>query len=412
MTRTVPLLPRPLVSQLSRSARRFRLRSLGPDLSAGPGRPLVVGFFGAPSGIGTGARLIFDALHTGGYDPAAADLTERFMPGLDQIDWRRGRTIREDDGRGPVIVHVNAPEAIYALSDLGAKYLAGRARLAYWAWEFERLPSDWTKELSWFHEVWAPSRFTAQAIDRVAGTKTVRAVGYPLAPAEITAEEIDAVRESLAAGKSRLVLHAYDARSSMDRKNPLGAIRAFRQGAQNAPAARLVLKATSWGWQPGQDRRILEAIAGDERIHLMTEPLSDREMSALIAAADIYLSPHRSEGFGLMLAGALLAGTPVIMTGWSGNTDFADLPGANMIGFEKIPACDSAGVYRRGTGEWAEPDIDQAARLLQEALREPRDKSRSEIAEAARDRFAPKRWLDGLGPFFWSQVQKKNRQGQ
>ena len=41
-----------------------------------------------------------------------------------------------------------------------------------------------------------------------------------------------------------------------------------------------------------------------------------------MAAADCYVSLHRSEGFGLTLAEAMALGKPVIATGYSGNLDF------------------------------------------------------------------------------------------
>ena len=42
----------------------------------------------------------------------------------------------------------------------------------------------------------------------------------------------------------------------------------------------------------------------------------------MIAGCDCYASLHRSEGFGITMAEAMLLGKPVIATGYSGNLDF------------------------------------------------------------------------------------------
>jgi glycosyltransferase involved in cell wall biosynthesis len=73
------------------------------------------------------------------------------------------------------------------------------------------------------------------------------------------------------------------------------------------------------------------------------------------------LSLHRGEGFGLVLAEAMLLGKPVVATGWSGNTDFMDATNAALVGYRLVPARDDRLVYR---GLWAEPDVEEAALLL------------------------------------------------
>ena len=45
-------------------------------------------------------------------------------------------------------------------------------------------------------------------------------------------------------------------------------------------------------------------------------------MQSFTSAIDCLVSPHRSEGFGLAIAEAMLAEKPVIVTGFSGDKDF------------------------------------------------------------------------------------------
>jgi glycosyltransferase involved in cell wall biosynthesis len=76
-------------------------------------------------------------------------------------------------------------------------------------------------------------------------------------------------------------------------------------------------------------------------------------MHALTAASDIVLSLHRSEGFGLVLAEAMLLGKPVIATGWSGNMTFMDAESAALVDYRLVPAQDPRQVYAGAS--WAEP---------------------------------------------------------
>ena len=57
-------------------------------------------------------------------------------------------------------------------------------------------------------------------------------------------------------------------------------------------------------------------------IRIETHTLAPEDRHALTACADIVLSLHRGEGFGLVMAEAMLLGKPVVATGWSGNTDY------------------------------------------------------------------------------------------
>jgi glycosyltransferase involved in cell wall biosynthesis len=112
------------------------------------------------------------------------------------------------------------------------------------------------------------------------------------------------------------------------------------------------------------------AAAAAPNIRLMDERLDGDAVTALVASADVLLSLHRAEGFGLVLADAMALGVRVIATGWSGNLDFC--PPETRVPFRLVPASDRQHTYALAGAAWAEPDIAAAARMLAEAARQPR----------------------------------------
>ena len=60
----------------------------------------------------------------------------------------------------------------------------------------------------------------------------------------------------------------------------------------------------------------------DPRIQIIHRSLSHEDMLGLIHSTDVFVSLHRSEGFGMGMAEAMSFGRIVIGTNFSGNTDF------------------------------------------------------------------------------------------
>jgi glycosyltransferase involved in cell wall biosynthesis len=61
------------------------------------------------------------------------------------------------------------------------------------------------------------------------------------------------------------------------------------------------------------------------------------DMASLLNQIDCYVSLHRSEGFGLGLAEAMLLGKPVIATGFSGNLEFMKPTNSFLVSYNLVP---------------------------------------------------------------------------
>ena len=91
--------------------------------------------------------------------------------------------------------------------------------------------------------------------------------------------------------------------------------------------------------------------------------MSHQQAIDLHAVCDAYVSLHRSEGFGLNIAEAMLLGKPVVATAWSGNADFMHTGNSCPVNYTLVRLDRDFGPYRQGN-RWADPDLDHAASYM------------------------------------------------
>ena len=316
--------------------RLTRLIAPLPDRTVSGGLPLAIaGLFSTASGIGEGARLAYAALDEAGYAPAAFDLSSAFGQS-EFADLAARRPL--SPGGGSLIVHHNGPYVPHALWALGHNLVRGRRIIGYWAWELPRLPSVWRSGFTFVHEIWVPSTFTRDAV-AAATSLPLHVVPHPLPKMPITPN----MRGKLGLPQDALVvLNVFHLGSAFSRKNPLAAITAFRRAFGDAPDRLLAIKVIDNGTH--QARQELDAaIAGAGNIRLIEGMLPEADMAGLMAAADIVISLHRSEGFGLVLAQAMALGKPVVATAWSGNLDFMNERNSAQVSYKLVPVRDPQG---------------------------------------------------------------------
>ncbi len=335
-----------------------------PDRPAPPARGgiAIIGEFTRASGLGESARLIRSALAELGVTTWTIDID---APGTTAIP-----------AGVPLLIHVNPPLLPYVLTRLPRGLLRGRRVIGHWAWELPTVPPAWRVGLRFVHEIWGISNFTADAIRTLlpAGSDiAVHAMPIPVAvapprPSALTRADFGLPADAV------IVLTSFNLASSRVRKNPDGAIAAFRAAFGDRVDRLLVLKIGNPGHFP-EDFAEISAAAAARNIRLLTETMPAADAHALTACADIVLSLHRSEGFGLVPAEAMLLGVPVVATGWSANLDFMDAESAALVPYTLIPARDPRGVFEAPGAVWAEPDIAAAAAALRGLADDPAERA-------------------------------------
>lgn len=327
-----------------------------------PNEPLVVaGMFRTGSGLGRAARACYEALSKAGLQPEAVDLSSM----MHQTDLPASVPIgRVDPGRpGTLVLFANPPEVERALMGLGLRCWHNWRIIGAWAWELPIAPPEWNRQAQFVSEIWAPSRFVADAF-AAAYRRPVHNVPHhiPVAPAAEGPRPSEVLH----------ILVTADGRSSLERKNPACAVRMFRAAFPDDESVRLTLKCRNLSVAPAYMKALQSAAAQDSRITLIDITLTDAEQDALLAAADIILSTHRAEGFGIHLAEAMALGKCVIATGWSGNLEFMSDDAAVLMPFELIPVSDTTCIYTAQPGAlWADADFQSGVRALQGLFANP-----------------------------------------
>jgi glycosyltransferase involved in cell wall biosynthesis len=266
-------------------------------------------------------------------------------------------------------------------------------RIGYWAWELEAFPEGWESHFSGYDEIWSPSQFAAQSLAQRSPVPVVAVPHLPDWPRLNALLERRRRRYKPDPEPFRF-LSLFDFWSTPERKNPLGAIKAFQLAfpPEEAAAVELVIKTSSSEQFPQSSSELMAAAHGDRRIRWLHELLSPAAMDDLLLSADALLSLHRSEGFGLVLADAMAIELPVIATGYSGNVEFMPPGSAALVSWQLQPIERSCGDYRQGW-KWAEPNLAAAAQAMRQLVHDQALATALGQAGAAavRERLSPER---------------------
>ncbi len=352
---------------------------------AAPGGVDVVGFFGSEMSLSNVADRVVASLAAVGIPHRTASLRRTGSPARAHAD---DDTLNHDT----VVVVANHDQIEPLLAEHG-DVLAGRRLIGYWHWDVEHVPDEVASRMRHFDQIWVLNEFTERTLASVAGAPTVRSLPLPVAEPQASS----ASRDDLGLPADRpVVLVTFDHLSVTERKNPLGAIEAFRRAfpepADDGPV--LVIKTMNADQRWIEHERIRIAAIDRPDVIVVDRLLPKADQMALVARADVMLSLHRAEGLGLHLIEAMWLGTPTVATRYSGNLSFMDdsnslLVDAGMVGVERGEG------FFPAQATWADPDLDQAASHLRRLIDDP-DMGRR-LAAAGRARMEQQPTFEAIG---------------
>lgn len=316
----------------------------------------LIGDIRAEIGLGQSMRLVANELEVSGcpYGIYNFQLNGNVRRGDHSFDDR----ISNDYPYRINLFHINPQETAYAYVYFDKAIWKNHYNIAFWLWELQEFPKEYLGAIRFFDEIWTPSEFTSDCIRRVTD-KPVYTMPYYV----VAEREAGCGRRFFGLPEDKfLYLVMYDTNSTMERKNPLGALEAYKRAfPEEKPDIGLVIKMNN---PAERDLAVIRAqLEGYRNVYFVTEILEKPQVNSLIACVDVFLSLHRAEGFGLVMAEAMLNGTVCVATNWSSNTEFMNPDVACMVDYKMTELDKDSGPYKKGS-RWADPDIAQAAEYV------------------------------------------------
>jgi glycosyltransferase involved in cell wall biosynthesis len=369
----------PRAGQAPTAAKQVAAPETAADVRAHPSRASSVdglavrltGYLGHTLGLGTAARGYARALDAAGVPVRTVSVPLHHLALPVALAAEYGRHEFDDlihEGRhGFELIAVNADELPDLVERLGESYFQG-PRIGIWGWETNVIPSRWQRAFGLVDEIWVYSRFMAKNIGAAAPVPVI-VLPPPVQPPD---EHLAPLR--LGVPEGFLFLFIFDYLSTIQRKNPVGLIEAFKLAFAHGEGPQLLIKTINAPLRPLAEEEVLWAAHGRSDIHVIDRSLTGAEMNRMMAACDCYVSLHRSEGFGLTMGEAMAIGRPVIATGYSGNVDFMDVDNSYLVDHTTVRVGPDCEIYPP-EGEWAQPSVQHAARLMRRVLDEPEEAS-------------------------------------
>lgn len=323
----------------------------------------VAGFFTSELGLGEAARLLIAGLDASGV-PALPVQAQLVPPCRQDAEF----TYADPDAAAYQIniVCMNGDSIAPFAREVGTSFFEGRHTIALWWWELGEFPAGWDTAFEYVDEVWVASRHIYDAIALASPVPVVQVILPAVMPRVATSS-----RTALGLPEEDFIfLFVHDYHSTAARKNPVGLVEAFKRAFPPGSGAKLVLKSINAKNIPHEHDRVLQAAADHPDVVVIDAYVSAADKNAMIAACDCYVSLHRSEGFGLTVAEAMLLSKPVIATRYGGTLEFTTDADAYLVDWSPIEVGEGAHPYP-ASGIWADPDLDQAAAFMQEVFANP-----------------------------------------
>jgi glycosyltransferase involved in cell wall biosynthesis len=333
-------------------------------------------------GLGESARLLAKMISNRGYKINLVDYDLK-----NQSPIAPGGTFGSYCPARVNVLHLNPetiPTAVAYLPDV----FSGAYNIGFCYWELD-FPADCQLlGLKIPNEIWVASAFVADVF---------RPFCTSVFMAGMTCDFGEWGRQ----GRDRSVLRKYgildseyvfitvsDALSRVQRKNPMGAVRAFLRAFPHDASKRLIIKTHNRPLIEANDQNkswdALAEIANlDKRIVFIDETLSRETYRSLIAGSDCFVSLHRSEGFGLDLLYALSCGVQLLATKYSGNMEFCNSETAWLVNYTNKYVGKFEYAFVEPGHKWAEPNYEEAASAMRDMVGD--EKKRSRLAANARE---------------------------
>lgn len=321
----------------------------------------ILGWPDALSGIGEDARATTVALQSVGAELCHVDLRS-FLPFYGPLQ----------DVPYEMVENPCYPQSVVCLAAQDLLKLYQRAPAHWWSdfytiglcpWELPEWPQKAKLAVQGVHELWAPSTFVQKAFAHAG--RPVRYVPHCILPLP---EQGD-MRDMLGISRStRVFLTVFDSASSMQRKNPEAVLQAFCTAFTPQDDVLLVVKSMNCSKVQSQWATLQNMNTLSEKVLFLDAKMSRTELVQLLRTCDVFVSLHRAEGFGRLLAEAMLLGKLLVCSEAGGSSDFAYEKTALCVSGKNIPVPERGYLFGQGQ-QWFDVHFEDAVKKLRYAAK-------------------------------------------
>lgn len=251
----------------------------------------------------------------------------------------------------------------------------GKYHIAHFFWETDKIPEVFAEGLQLVDEIWTGSEANKAAIIKGGVDKPIHIIPQPI--------------ETERTWPGPYELPGFDGYTFYsifewtDRKNPEALIRAFYEEFNRGENVCLLLKTYFKNFNLGNKRMIRNIIDNIKRsmpggdyppVFLYLDLMDRQQIMRFHVTGDCYVSAHRGEGWGVPQVEAMLAGKPVISTGYGGVHEYLQ-PGktAMLLDYDMVPLKGMAhSTHFYGTDQmWADVKIEALRENMRFAFNNP-----------------------------------------
>ena len=343
----------------------------------GNGQPVkgvaLIGAISVTSGLGQAARMSLKVLEGLTDDLSVRDF-DMDNPAPVGFATENKRAF-SDRARSINLIHLNAESLPLAFAYLPQAVYRNSYNIGFFFWELNRVPPSHHLALAMLDEIWVASEYDREIYSHYTDIPVIN-VGMAV---EANSSVAQLQRGYFGLPEDVFIfLTTFDSFSFVERKNPLGVIKAFREAfPPDKQDVVLVVKTQNRFKVDGAHQKkiwaqITKHASADPRIIVINETFNYRELLAFKQLCNCYVSLHRSEGFGFGLIEAMQLGIPVIATAYSGNMDFCSDATCYLVDYDLIVPQPHEYVFVARDSQWAEPRMQSAAAHMQ-AVEQQRD---------------------------------------
>ncbi len=344
----------------------------------------VFGPVSAASGLGTAVRGHLRAIWRAGLRTSVFPLVFSARQASVPFDYPASEEFHDVS-----LFYATADATDFLLANFARELKRSRYKVGVWVWELAAAHPGHFERAKLYDEIWVPSTFNQRAFSAITRSP-VEVVPYVVEPPAGGM----AFRERLGIAANAFVFfYMVDASSYIVRKNPQAVLEAFEHEFGGDPGAALVLKVSNLDPDSVFGRELAAAEGRLPNLSCVRETLAEVDVASLLEACDCYVSPHRSEGFGLTVAEAMALGKPAIATDYGSTCDFVDADVAFPVPYRLMEIDEDLGPYFAGA-VWADVDVGALAQEMRRARADPA--ASHEKAAKGRTRIAERYSLDAI----------------